>query len=374
MTGGNGSYAPTMSRLTYRAIQGMLIKGRARKPRSGEGLVRGFTLVELLVVIAIIGILVSLLLPAVQAARESARRSQCINHLKQIGQGWHNHESSHRFFPSAGWHPWVVGDPQLGVGRVQPGGWMYQILPFIEEQATYDITDEGDRKITPRQRELGVTLQETSVEVFNCPSRRPPRPYGYRLSNSWTPHNANRASQVARADYAANAGDNPNFDHFYYSDVDEYRPLEISDLLVSYDNPQDHNWPPLDGQSGVNFFGAEIKFKHITDGASKTYMVGEKYVNAAWYDSDGTHDGGDNHSLYQGWDWDVHRWANDNAPARQDIFGFDAYEAFGSSHAGGWNVVMCDGSVQTVAYDQDNEIHKRRANRFDGQIIDASAL
>ena len=100
---------------------------------------RGFTLVELLVVIAIIGVLVALLLPAVQAAREAARRNQCVNHLKQIGVGFLSHESAHGSFPGSGWSPWVVGDPLLGAGRNQPGGWMYQILPFIEQQAVYGM-------------------------------------------------------------------------------------------------------------------------------------------------------------------------------------------------------------------------------------------
>ena len=96
---------------------------------------RAFTLVELLVVIAIIGILVSLLLPAIQAAREAARRDQCINHLKQIGLGFMNHESTHRFFPCAGWNAFYLGDP-FGGRSEQPGGWSFQILPFIEEQAS----------------------------------------------------------------------------------------------------------------------------------------------------------------------------------------------------------------------------------------------
>src|SRR5687768_6477407 len=86
---------------------------------------RGFTLVELLVVIAIIGILVALLLPAVQAARESARRTQCKNHLKQLSLAFLTHENTYGYFPSGGWG-WVwTGDPDLGSGERQPGGWAY---------------------------------------------------------------------------------------------------------------------------------------------------------------------------------------------------------------------------------------------------------
>ena len=100
---------------------------------------RGFTLVELLVVIAIIGILVALFLPAIQAAREAARRSQCVNNLKQVSLGAINHESAFRVFPSTGLgHGWV-GDPNYGHGPKQPGGWIYNTLPFIEEQTIHDM-------------------------------------------------------------------------------------------------------------------------------------------------------------------------------------------------------------------------------------------
>src|SRR5262245_9385622 len=96
-----------------------------------------FTLVELLVVISVIAVLVGLLLPAVQQAREAARRMQCSNNLKQIGLGALNHESTHQYLPSGGWgHRWV-GDADSGFGRSQPGGWVYSLLPYVEQSALH---------------------------------------------------------------------------------------------------------------------------------------------------------------------------------------------------------------------------------------------
>src|SRR3954469_6101790 len=228
---------------------------------SARSVRRAFTLVELLVVIAIIGILVALLLPAVQAAREAARRSQCQNHLKQIGVGFLNHESARKIFPGAGWSPWWVGDPLWGTGKKQPGGWMYQILPYIEEQALFDLPGDGQKAvITPQQRAAAVTMQQTPVSVFNCPSRRPAKAYVCKLDPGiWTPKNSDAITTTARGDYAANAGDTAGGG---WQTAGQETPDDLKDdkymqnpplewFFPSYTAPEPvPSWPPLNGQSG----------------------------------------------------------------------------------------------------------------------------
>ena len=345
---------------------------------------RAFTLVELLVVIAIIGILVALLLPAVQAAREAARRAQCVNHLKQIGVGFLNHESSNKILPGAGWSPWYVGDPMWGTGRKQPGGWMYQVLPFIEEQAVYDLPADGQKStITTQQKAASVVMQQTPITAFNCPSRRQAKAYPWALAPTWKPFNSDLVSTMGRGDYAANAGDTDNgqwqlqgqetpdnlADDKYYKSPDP--PLDW--LWPSYTNPEPvATWPALKMQSGINFFGVDIKLKHISDGTSKTYMVGEKFLDPDGYDCDGNVNGGDNQSYYGGYDWDANRFAD--LPPVRDTPGANLYRQFGSVHAAVWQAVMCDGSVRSFSYDMELLVHRHLANRSDGQPIPDAGL
>ena len=138
--------------------------------RRSFGSRRGFTLVELLVVIAIIGILVSLLLPAVQGAREAARITQCKNNIKQMALACRSHEAAHGHFPAGGKHwsgaAWT-GDADKGFGSDQPGGWHYNILPFMEQAALHDLPQDGDpATVTTQQRDGAREMLETPVAAF----------------------------------------------------------------------------------------------------------------------------------------------------------------------------------------------------------------
>ena len=164
---------------------------------------RGFTLVELLVVIAIIGILVALLLPAVQSAREAARRTECKNKLKQIGVAALLHVDSAKYFPSGGWAKEWTGDPNRGFGKKQPGSWQYNILPFMEEQATHDI----GRGLSGTQLKTALArMIATPQPAFGCPSRRQAIAYPHNWVSTFN-CNLSLAPEVAKSDYAANTGD-----------------------------------------------------------------------------------------------------------------------------------------------------------------------
>ena len=132
---------------------------------------QGFTLVELLVVIAIIAMLVTLLLPAVQAAREAARRTQCQNNLKNLGLACLNHESVNNHFPTGGWGWSWVGDADRGQGEQQPGGWMYNIMPYMEEGAFHALAGDGIAdEITSRQMDGAAQVISQPLALINCPT------------------------------------------------------------------------------------------------------------------------------------------------------------------------------------------------------------
>jgi prepilin-type N-terminal cleavage/methylation domain-containing protein len=169
---------------------------------------RAFTLVELLTVIAIIGVLVGLLLPAIQAAREAGRRTQCANNIKQIALACLQHEEAHRQFPTDGWGWRWLGDPDRGYGRNQTGGWLYNVLEYIEEPAIRRMGSDGQPDvITPTQMEGITNVCELPLPWLNCPSRRNAILYPILESVNAKFRNVNRVTASPRLDYVANYGD-----------------------------------------------------------------------------------------------------------------------------------------------------------------------
>ncbi len=178
-----------------------------------------FTLVELLVVITIIGILISLLMPAVQSAREAARRTQCSNNLKQLGLAANNELAAQGHFPTGGWGWRWIGDPDCGSSWKQPGGWIYNLLPFLDQGNLHDL--QSGLTGTARSNAASQMLS-TPLAMFNCPSRRPLATYptwqngsGPNLGGSpgdvyqiYATGSASATPNVAKTDYGANGGDN----------------------------------------------------------------------------------------------------------------------------------------------------------------------
>ena len=277
--------------------------------------------------------LIALLLPAIQAAREAARRMECQNHLKQMTLGILNHESSMHFFPTGGWGWGWIGDPDLGFGNRQPGGWVFNILPYMEMKSTYNMGKglTGATKVTALQ-----SMAETPISLFNCPTRRPAILYPWTLgaqngSQFGTPRGA------GRSDYAINAGN--------------------TDCQYNYGGPP---WPDLSALNGICYQRSAVTLKQITNGTSHTYLVGEKYLSPDSYKTGSTWD--DNECLYSGYDDDNYR-SGYNQPYR-DRSGYGGPGcSFGSAHSVVWNAAFCDGSVHPISYDIDPLIHAYQSNR-----------
>jgi prepilin-type N-terminal cleavage/methylation domain-containing protein/prepilin-type processing-associated H-X9-DG protein len=325
----------------------------------------GFTLVELLVVIAIIGILVALLLPAIQAARESARGSQCRNNLKQVGLAMLGHHDTFKALPSGGWGAEWGPDPDRGSGRYQPGGWVYSLLPFLEETSLGEIGKDGDKQAVSQSQLDGVAkVVQTPLSVLNCPSRRASTNYPY---DGYVQHNVPLVPEAAKSDYAANAGREwrVSIGQLTITSLEQGDDRATwSVLLDNFAASPEHSW------DGIVFQGSEVKQRQIIDGTSKTLLAGEKSLSADEY-STGL-DRGDNEHMYLGDDIDTLRRAGDD-PATKDVPLPDAAEGdrepcfgFGSAHSGGMNFVLCDGSVRSIAFAIDLAVYVRLGNKSDG--------
>jgi type II secretory pathway pseudopilin PulG len=307
------------------------------------------------VVIAVIGVLVALLLPAVQAARKAARRMQCTNNLKQLGLAMLQHESSYRILASGGFG-WIwTGDPDRGFGPDQPGGWSYSILPFLEQQALHDLGMDGQRNvITNQQRDGALKRDQTPLAVFICHSRRAVKLY--KRDNRDSHPNGRPMTEAAAIDYAANAGS-----VYFWHGGPSTMPTSPTFDWAPFTNRQNN---------GISYARSEVGMAQIRDGTTNTYLVGERYLTPDNFEN-GV-DQADDFGIYEGCAFDTYRWTTN--PPRSDTPGAAIYDLFGSAHSGIFNMVHCDGSVRGIVHDIDATIHKNLGDRRDGQVIDTSSL
>ena len=311
---------------------------------------RGFTLVELLVVIAIIAILIALLLPAINAAREAARRAQCSNNLRQLNLASIVHAESNGHLPSSGWGAAWVGIPDMGVGRRQPGGWVYNILPFLEETGLHQL---GAGQPEEQRHAASAERLRTPVTATNCPTRRPLQAWPVPengLSHLTQPRETARVTMVARADYGINGG---SIGHGAVTGPDSIK------------DARNYDWPEERDFNGVSFIRSQIKSRHIPDGLSKTLLIAEKYLPVEFYET-GEH-AGDNESMYNGFSIDLNRYASVELLPVPDHVSDRAPISFGGPHPATWTASFCGGSVQYLDFDIDPEVHAQNANRADSK-------
>lgn len=322
--------------------------GGQTDPRFRAGALRGgVSLLELVVVMAVIGILAALTIPAVQSAREAARRIQCTNNVRQLALAMQNHQSIHRVFPTNGWGYRWIGVPDRGSDKRQPGGWIYNLLPFLDQTA---LREMGRGEPPVDQWEALSRLMQTPLPAFRCPSRG-----GGSLSPhnpTLRPYNANWISMVAKTDYAVNEGD-------YITDT------RAGPSTLKEGDSQTYPWRDTTKATGICFQRSRIGPAHIIDGMSQTYMLGEKYVSKRGYDSHV--DPGHDQSMYSGVDLDINRWVV-NPPIADSKAIHE--RSFGSVHRQGCHMALCDGSVRLVSYGIDAEVHRRLGNRRDGLRVE----
>jgi prepilin-type N-terminal cleavage/methylation domain-containing protein len=357
----------------------------------------GFTLVELLVVIAIIGVLVALLLPAIQAAREAARRTQCVNNLKQLSLGMINHHDVQKHFPTGGWSYGWVGDPDRGFGKDQPGGWIYNLLPFVEQGNLHDIGADGNpaAATNPQRQAVQLNVLPQPIDTINCPSRRPNMAYPLAKSDqSGGFNNSLKPETCGRSDYAVNSG------HMF---------VEFDAGATSYGAAGTYSWASDDTDllpylTGISHQRSQVKISQVTDGTTNTYMIGEKFQQPSNYETGFSP--GDNETWCTGYNNDNYRVTGAYANGANVISGFPniiplpplpdsdtptlptgvaappnpapgsvssnpdlATRHFGSSHAAGFQVCMADGSARLITFDIDPVAHFYLGNREDGNTV-----
>jgi len=289
---------------------------------------RGFTLVELLVVIAIIGVLVALLLPAVQSARESARRTQCSNHLKQMGLAVQNYHDTFHYIPPS---------------RMDTRETVFLLLlPFMESRNEYEQWVLGKAYYDQAQ-----AVRERTMKFYLCPSRQRPKlslPDGDKHQNGTTPHTPGGVG-----DYASNAG----------------TPAGITDYIpgMTYTSGSSTFTVNENDRANGPFWyrgGRPLKFADITDGLSSTAFFGEKHVQLNQVNLKDS-------SIWNGDHSGSFKKLGTGAPIVRDIRAKSGN--FGSYHPAICQFVLGDGAVKALSVTTDLTTLDRIANRDDGEPV-----
>jgi len=291
----------------------------------------GFTLIELLVVIAIIAILIALLLPAVQQAREAARRTQCKNNMKQLGLALHNYHDSHRSFPS-GWIGVQSGMPNI---EGESGlGWGTMILPYLEQSNLYQSLVVE----LPMDDPLNRLALRTYIPAYSCPSDPKPETFIIQDRNS--------------------------------TDLD----LAVSNYMGVFGTVELHDCENAPGTApvlssgqcvsdGIFFHNSAVKMRDLVDGTSNTLMVGER---TTFTESDGS-------KFYGTWAGALPEIEEAAArivgKAEEPPNQGDHPEDFGSSHVGGANFTLGDGSVHFISENIDEGVYQSLATRAGGEVV-----
>ncbi|MCA9234665.1 MAG: DUF1559 domain-containing protein [Planctomycetales bacterium] len=343
---------------------------------------RGFTLVELLVVIAIIGVLVALLLPAIQAAREAARRMQCGNNLKQIGLAMQNHLSAQKEFPAGN-----IMKGNIGTVTEVFTGWPVEIMPFAENKNLQAMYDPHVDVMQPQYQQF----RETQIPMYSCPSDSD---FVIIAPDSGPAAPNKKNIPFGTGSYRGNAGTAKDGAATWYLGED------ISDAELDLRGPlhavvdSKANWNPTAGADKTLASLRPESDRTIVDGMSNTILAGEStnvyeprrtfWAYASWGNyilsqawqvqggGGGGRSGGggtytDVNAIFNG-DWDK---CSKDPTARGVQSNRACMSGWFSGHPSGMNLVMCDGSTHFISFDLDNGVFAALCAIADGQVVDS---